>query len=125
MKRSELYSHCARALQRALQAAALAFFAAALAGPAHARGSVVNTAPAMEQAVAQANPMPTAFDGMPCASCYLAPVPTVHGFTGEFEEPIQAAWQLLAKPSPTEKPLDLPKREESVPLRVAYCCWRN
>lgn len=125
MKRPELYTRRARALQRALQAAALAFFAAALAGPAHAIGSVVNTAPAMAQAVAQANPMPSAFDGLPCASCYLAPAPTVHGFTGELEEPNQAAWQLLAKPSTIEKPLDLPQREESVPLRVAYCCWRN
>lgn len=47
----------------------------------------------------------------------MAPAPTVHGFTGEPEAPKQAARQLLAKPSPTGKPLDLPKREESVDAR--------
>lgn len=125
MKRSELQHPLDQALRCVYWVAALVLCAAGLAGPAHAAGSVVKTAPKMTQAVAQAKPMPSAFDGLPCASCYLAPAPTVHGFTGEFEEPKQAAWQLLAKPSPTEKPLGLPKREESVPLRVAYCCWRN
>jgi hypothetical protein len=32
----------------------------------------MKTVPEMTQAVARANPMPSAFDGLPCASCYLA-----------------------------------------------------
>lgn len=126
MKRSELQHPLDQALRRVHLVAALVLCAAGMAGPAHAAGSVMKTVPEMTQAVARANPMSRAFDGLPCASCYMAPAPTVHGFTGELEEPKQAAWQLLAKPSAsTQKPLDLPKREESVPLRVTYCCWRN
>lgn len=126
MKRSELYLRCTRALQRALQAAALALVAATLAGPAHALGAVASTVPAMAEVVAQEIPMPSELDCLPCASCYLAPAPTAHGFTGEAEEPRQAAWQLLTKPSASaQKPRDLSKTEASVPLRVANCCWRN
>lgn len=126
MNLSDLYFRCTRALQRALQAAALAFVAAALAGPAHALGAVASTVPAMTQAVTREKPMPSAFDCFPCASCYMAPAPTAHGFTGEAEEPKQAAWQLLTKPlASAQKPRDLSKTEANVPLRVAYCCWRN
>lgn len=126
MNRSELYLRCARALQRVLRAAALAFFAATLAGPVHALGAVASNVSAMAQAVAQENPMPSAFDCLPCASCYLAPAPTAHGFTGEADETRQAAWQLVTKPlASAQKPRDLSKTEASVPLRVANCCWRN
>lgn len=126
MKRLECLHSSSRALRRAWQAAVFALCAAGFAGSALATGPVVKAVPEMAQAVAQADSMPSAWDGLPCASCYLAPAPAVHGFTGEYEEPKQAAWQLLAKPSASaQKPLDLPKREESVPLRVAYCCWRN
>lgn len=111
MKRSELQHHLGQALRRVHLVATLVLCAAGLVGPAHAAGSVVKTVPEMTQAVAQANPMSSAFDGLPCASCYMAPAPTVHGFTGEYEEPKQAAWQLLAEPSASaQKTLYLQKR---------------
>ena len=127
MKRLECLHRSSRAIRRACQAAVFALCAAGFGGPALAAGSVVKTVPEMTQAVAQADPMPSALDCLPCASCYLAPAPAAHGFTGEVEEPKQTAWQLLAKPSNSvQQPLDLPEREAPVSLRVAYCCcWRN
>ncbi|MBI2747427.1 MAG: hypothetical protein HYX45_17825 [Burkholderiales bacterium] len=82
--------------------------------------------PEMAQSGAQENPMSGAMNGVPCMSCYMAPAPTTHGFTGEQEEPKQAVWQLLAQSSALAKNLlDLPKREGRLPLRVTYCCWRK
>lgn len=126
MKRPERQHHLDQALRRALLMAALVLFAAGLANPVQAASLTMKAVPEMTQAGAQKKPMSGAMNGLPCASCYKALAPAVHGFTGEQEEPKQAVWQLLAQSSASAKnPLNLPKREGGLPLRVAYCCWRN
>lgn len=126
MKRLECLHRTSRALRRAWLAAVFALCAAGFAGPALATGPVAKAVPEMAQVAAQADSMPNAWDRLPCASCYLAPAPAVHSFTAETEDPKQTAWQFLAKPSNSaQQHLHLPEQEASVPLRVAYCCWRN
>ena len=125
MKRPEREPPLRHALRRVHLAAAFVLCVAGPAGPVHAKGFVTATELQTTQTVAPANPMPGAFDGLPCVRCYQALAPTVQGFTRKSEAPKQAAWHQLPNPLMTEKHLDLPKREESVPLRVAYCRWRN
>lgn len=126
MKRPELQYRLDQALRCALLLAALLLGAAGLAIPAQAAGSIMKVVPEAIQADAQEYPMSGAMNGVPCMSCYMAPAPAMHGFTGEQEEPKQARWQSLAQFSAPAKNLqDPPKRERGVPLRVAYCCWRN
>lgn len=126
MKRPELQHHFDQMLRCALLVAALVLGAAGLASPAQAAGSIMKTVPEMTQAGAQKEPMPGAMNGVPCMGCYMAPAPAMHGLTGEQEQPKQAGWLLLAQSSASAKTLqDQPTRETGVPLRVAYCCWRN
>ena len=126
MKRLELLRHLDQALRCAFLVAALLLGAAGLVSPAQAAGLTMKPVSEMTQAGAQTNPMSGAMNGVPCMSCYMAPAPAVHGFTGEQEEPKQAVWQLLAQSSAsTKNRLNLAKQKIGQPLRVTYCCWRN
>lgn len=70
--------------------------------------------------------MPMASDRMPCAMCFMAPIPATQGFGGECGEPEEAGWPLRA---PCEVPVSV--RFDSgggfprLPLCIVYCRWRD
>jgi len=89
--------------------------------------------PVMQQQTvmaADATPMsdavPMLADCKPCMYCYAAPASAVVGFS-EPGEPHEPTWLALAE-TPLVRPqaLDSWSRKQSpVPLRIAYCRWRN
>jgi len=69
---------------------------------------------------------PMLADCTPCVYCYAAPATAVEGFS-EPKEPEGPTWLALADtPLVRPKALDRWRRGQSlVPLRIAYCQWRN
>ena len=79
--------------------------------------------PVMVSAMAsQSTPM--ASDGMPCATCCIAPAPSTHGFNGEGKEPESATWWVHDQRTPaTVRFLETGSSRVQVPIRIAYCRW--
>lgn len=97
----------------------------ALAG-AGARASVLAMQEARAATVATmaAPGMPMVSDGMPCALCYIAPIPSPHAFTGEGKEPEPVTWWVHAEPVPAAvRFLTTVSCRDRVPIRVAFCRW--
>jgi hypothetical protein len=79
--------------------------------------------PVMVSAMA-APSMPMASDGMPCATCCIAPAPSTHAFSGEGKEPESATWWVHEQRTPeTVRFLETGSSRVKVPIRIAYCRW--
>lgn len=79
--------------------------------------------PAMVSAMALPS-MPMASDGMPCATCCIAPAPSTHGFNGEGKEPESTTWWVHDQRIPaTVRFLETGGIWIKVPIRIAFCRW--
>ena len=79
--------------------------------------------PVMVSAMASPS-MPMASDGMPCATCCIAPAPSTHGFNGEGKEPETATWWVHDQRTPaTVRFLETGSSRIKVPIRIAFCRW--
>ncbi|MDA8254295.1 MAG: hypothetical protein M0Z99_01430 [Betaproteobacteria bacterium] len=86
---------------------------------------VVQQARPME-ATAMASSPAEAMDCVPCARCYVAPLPSAQRCGGEDHEP-----EVLARPNhavpqaPSDWSFGSGAPRAPLPLRIAYCRWRN
>lgn len=59
-----------------------------------------------------------------CIGCYIAPAPSLHGFSGETQRPDEQAWPLHAnEPHAPTRTFDDGGRRASMPARIAFCRW--
>ncbi|MCR6478461.1 hypothetical protein NU688_20035 [Variovorax sp. ZS18.2.2] len=70
-----------------------------------------------------ATPMPVAMDAMPCALCYSAPAPSLHGISDECREHVAMAWPVHVSPVPEATYFDPGGRHVRLPVRILYCRW--
>ncbi len=74
--------------------------------------------------MADARSMPSALDGMPCATCCIAPAPVTQGFSGECKELAEAMWPAPAAPVPEPAwVFDTGGWRVRWPVRIAFCRW--
>lgn len=68
--------------------------------------------------------IPATLDCRPCAVCYVAPAPSTHGFSGEYEEPEEPVWRVCARPAPDSAwRFDTGGWRPRWPVRIAFCRW--
>ena len=67
-----------------------------------------------------------AMDCPPSAGCYIAPAPSVHSPGGEGQQPEEPDWRVHAGLAlVVGEWVNTRDRPAQVPLRIAYCRWRN
>jgi hypothetical protein len=98
-----------------------------LGSAGHAATAVQSAGPATYAAMTSTTQWPATtdmFDCTPCVACYVAPVPSLHGFGGEPREPDESSWPIQDLEIPrTAGPLDHGGRRTRMPARIAFCRW--
>lgn len=126
VKRSESLRRQERGLWcvRSIVGMGLLVYAALHASASHVATVSDEARPPVRKAVAlQQTP---SFEFSPCARCYVAPAPSAHSFSGESAESAASEWRALHKHADGgEKAFDTEALRALVPLRIAFCRWRN
>lgn len=93
---------------------------------ARAATSLVQEARPMAASVAGPHSPSSARDEWPCTACDVIPVPSVQELSGEAKEPELPGWQMHAVALADSGAWFQQQDSLSlVPLRIAYCRWRN